>query len=318
MPGSARARSLTPAKIAGVYLAFGVLWILASDLLVGWVAGSQRVVTRLQTVKGWLFVGLSTGLFYGLTRAFRAQLDRSRRRLLTSNQRLQVLARVFRHNLRNDLNVIRGYADMAKRSSNEAREDRCLATVDERASRLVTMSEKLRIVDQAEIRPGTDETIDLTAVVREECDRLERGAREADVTTTAPEEARVYADDTIGYAVREALDNAVEHAGGGEGPPHIDVTVETAGDRTVLAISDDGPGLPAGELEAIRSGRETQLVHASGVGLWLIAWLTRLNGGTVDFETDASEGTTVRMAFDRVTRVDRVSSAGPACLPTVE
>ncbi|ADW16880.1 multi-sensor hybrid histidine kinase [Desulfobulbus propionicus DSM 2032] len=51
-----------PLKIAGIYLVVAVLWVLFSDQLVSFFARDPEILTELQTVKGWLFVG-GTALF---------------------------------------------------------------------------------------------------------------------------------------------------------------------------------------------------------------------------------------------------------------
>jgi len=57
--------------IAVAYAAFGVLWIVGTDLLAQRVAAGPVEMARLQTLKGWAFVLLSAGLVYYLVhRAF--------------------------------------------------------------------------------------------------------------------------------------------------------------------------------------------------------------------------------------------------------
>jgi hypothetical protein len=50
------------------YLAFGVAWILVSDRLADWLAGSLTDLSYFQTVKGLSYVGLSALLIAYLTR----------------------------------------------------------------------------------------------------------------------------------------------------------------------------------------------------------------------------------------------------------
>jgi PAS domain S-box-containing protein len=47
------------ARVAGVYLVLGVLWILLSDRLLAALVGDPATLSLLQTVKGWAFVAAS-------------------------------------------------------------------------------------------------------------------------------------------------------------------------------------------------------------------------------------------------------------------
>ncbi|MFE3755790.1 ATP-binding protein [Nocardia tengchongensis] len=78
------------------------------------------------------------------------------------------------------------------------------------------------------------------------------------------------------------LDNATRH-----GPAHGEVRVHahTAhGGRTVIEVSDDGPGIPAAERAGVferftRGGRATG--GGTGLGLAIARWIVDLHGGTI-------------------------------------
>ena len=63
--------SRPPAGILSVvlpYAAFAALWILLSDKVVEWLFSSSTLVMLASTIKGWLFVGITSLLLYGLLR----------------------------------------------------------------------------------------------------------------------------------------------------------------------------------------------------------------------------------------------------------
>jgi len=60
-----------------------------------------------------------------------------------------------------------------------------------------------------------------------------------------------------------------------------------------VVISDDGPGIPVAELNALDRGTEDPLKHTTGLGLWQLKWAVMTLNGDVSFETD--NGTTVRI-----------------------
>jgi K+-sensing histidine kinase KdpD len=84
------------------------------------------------------------------------------------------------------------------------------------------------------------------------------------------------------------LENAVKYA---DSTVQVSVTSTPAGCRVV--ISDDGPGIPAAELDSLAAGTETDLQHGRGLGLWQLKWGVDALNGDLAFETD--NGTTVRI-----------------------
>lgn len=55
-------------RVTLIYAVFGVLWIFFSDQLVHILADTVAGLTHLQTVKGWVFIGLSSLLVFTITR----------------------------------------------------------------------------------------------------------------------------------------------------------------------------------------------------------------------------------------------------------
>jgi hypothetical protein len=69
-------------RVSLAYAVFGVLWIYLSDRLVAAFADSLAGFTFLQTMKGWLFVVLSSLLLLAITkRAFDAHARTEREKL---------------------------------------------------------------------------------------------------------------------------------------------------------------------------------------------------------------------------------------------
>ncbi len=296
---------LTPARIAGGYVLFGIAWIGVSDQVV--LALFENESTRLtaQTVKGWVFVGLSALLIFGLSSVRERQLERARQRALAASQQLQVLHRVFRHNIRNDMTVIQGYAQLLHDRVDEDAVDHWADRVLETATEVIELSEKLQVVGNVEEEP--DGTVDLVAILDAELDRFRTSHPDVDLSVSLPERALVAGTWTIQYAVREALENAMEHHPAAPGDRQIGVTLAASDGTATLEIADNGPGIPRAETAPIEAGEEKPLSHGSGVGLWLIAWLCEKNGGNVAFP--AGEHASVVLSLPIVEPVEEVASA---------
>lgn len=64
-------KSLSPQgsafRIALIYLIYGILWILTTDLILEWVVGSRyETYVFIQTIKGWVYVAITATFIYFL------------------------------------------------------------------------------------------------------------------------------------------------------------------------------------------------------------------------------------------------------------
>jgi len=97
-------------------------------------------------------------------------------------------------------------------------------------------------------------------------------------------------------SVADAPEDAVEHSSTnppsqaqGDEPPNVTVTVERRDGTAVVAVSDDGPGLPEHEANIITREREVSSVfHASGIGLWLVRWIVKRSRGDIRLVSNAT------------------------------
>ena len=214
-------------------------------------------------------------------------------------QRLQVLNRVLRHDLKNDANVIGGYADLLRDHVDEEGEPH-LDIIDRKVRTLTHLSDQAREIDVALHSDAERAEIDLSELVDRLCESLESSFPRATVTVAVPESAVVSADELLESAVRNVLENAVVHNDGDD--PQVDVTVAADGGRFRVDVADDGPGIPPVERTVFSEARETALEHASGLGLWLVHWIVTESGGDVEIDTREPTGTVVRMWLPRADR----------------
>jgi PAS domain S-box-containing protein len=214
-------------------------------------------------------------------------------------QRLAVLNRVLRHNVRNDVNVVRGHVDLlADRLPNGDDEvRRSLEIVRRRLDGIVDLSDTARRIEQvADADRAETVRLDLAAILTERLDRLQRTEPACQVQASLPDRAPVRCHELLPYALDNVLENAVEHD---DDRPRItvDLSAPADADRVTVRIADDGPGLPPVERRVLETAEETQLAHSTGLGLWLTNWIVRVSSGRIDVESGESgvsgEGTTV-------------------------
>ncbi|MDA8165477.1 MAG: PAS domain S-box protein [Desulfobacteraceae bacterium] len=69
-PGVPSPRRLTPGRIALIYAVLGGGWITISDRIVQMLNSSPEMITRIQSYKGWFFVGLTAVILSFLVRRY--------------------------------------------------------------------------------------------------------------------------------------------------------------------------------------------------------------------------------------------------------
>jgi PAS domain S-box-containing protein len=219
------------------------------------------------------------------------------------HRQLEVLNRVLRHNLRNDLNVIVGYADqIAADASSEATVEYA-ESLAATAGDLVDLSNKAREAEQLLDRGNESSWVDACGMVESVVAAARDGNGDATIEFDAPAEAYVAGDERLRVAVENVLQNAIEHNDGER--PRVRVTVDGSvdGERVAVRVADDGPGIPEHEQAVVTGEAEiTPLQHASGLGLWLVAWIVDAYGGTVTFGDSDLGGAEVSLLLPRLQR----------------
>ncbi|MFO7833377.1 MAG: PAS domain-containing protein [Halohasta sp.] len=216
---------------------------------------------------------------------------------------IDVLDRVLRHNLRNDMNVVIGFSEtIADRVDGE------LAAMAERVTEtaldLISLTDTVRgfergVVDSTELKQ-----YEIQSVVERVVADLRQDYPETEFSIDGEASPTVMATSQLELALSELGDNAARH---GESTVRYEVTT-TDDDRVVVRVHDSGPGLPRTERTVLETGRETPMEHGSGLGLWMVNWIITNLGGTVSASVD--DGTTVSITLPSASDVDgRLTSA---------
>ena len=217
-------------------------------------------------------------------------------------RRLRLLNRIVRHNLRNEMTVLMGYADRLKRAVEEETLEEEVETILEIAAEVGRMSESIRQLQEI---VGTDAThrspTNVRDVVLSAISDVQSDAPEADVTVRGPPDAWVSADRGLHYAIEHAVENAIEH--NDRGTPTVTVRIESApdSDPVVIRIEDEGPPIPEVEIDVLDEDVEVSSTHhGSGVGLWVMKWCVDSLGGDLSFEENTPRGNVVSISLPAI------------------
>ncbi|RDZ65643.1 histidine kinase [Haloferax sp. Atlit-12N] len=213
-------------------------------------------------------------------------------------QQLEVMNRVLRHNLRTEANLLEGYANLVLDDIDAGELDDARGhaqTLHDHASTLVNISQKARKLGATRGGDGDGNgdirLLPAAVQIRAAADAIRTEFAHANVRVHDLPDHDFVCAPTLEPIVRELVENSVQHDPAAT--PVVTVTTTHEGDELAIRIEDNGPGIRSSELAAINAHGETQLRHASGLGLWLVKWGVDQLGGTVTFDAHDEGGTEV-------------------------
>jgi signal transduction histidine kinase len=215
--------------------------------------------------------------------------------LARQREKLAVLNRLVRHNLRHEAQYLLGIeGEILDADGSESREelsDRVRAIADRLSETHDTLKRTQSIIS-GDAR--TDRSIDLKETVGSIVSEYRSTFPEATFVVDVPEDTRVSAGPELRTVIEELIDNAVVHT---DGHPEIRVTATAANRRVRLTVADDGTGIPEPDRSVLtREAEIDQLTHAQGLGLWFVRWAMDAYGGGFELDTD-EDGTAVTLEF---------------------
>ncbi|MFD1585825.1 histidine kinase N-terminal 7TM domain-containing protein [Halorientalis brevis] len=217
----------------------------------------------------------------------------------------QVLSRVLRHNVRNDLSVVKTNAELLEEEATGLSAER-LQTIQEKSDNLLDASEKARTVERLLEGDRTRNELDVVDIVEDAVETVATDFPAVDFETSLPDRCSVRAHWALSQAVENVVENAAMH--NDETDPQVVVAVERVDEQVVVKVADNGPGIPYTELDVLERKAETALEHGSSVGLWLVDWVVDLSRGEIEFE-NTERGCTVTISLERATSdADRAES----------
>jgi len=205
-----------------------------------------------------------------------------------------VYNRILRHNVRNRLTIIQGAAETIEMDIEEMLNDSDpphevmdnLKKIRGASNQLERSVENVLSIDEIVRNPYARTETNLVDVLSNQCATFSSRYSVSVQCIIEPTEAQFRCHKKFYRAVEELVENAVIH----NDDPEVTVKLESTDRSYRVTVTDTGRGIPDAELAAIRSGKETQMIHGTGTGLWLADQLVRLSGGTLSFET-SEEGT---------------------------
>ena len=298
-PGAIGASRALLSELQGATLRSAAIALAVAMLAGGWIAlRASEPITRIADVtrrygageRGLRATQRGPSEVVALARVFNDTADR----LQAEEDQRQRFTTDVAHELRTPLTVLKSELEAIQdglMEADPATVQQLLQQVD-LLGRLVTDLRLVTLAEAGELALQRAPT-DLARLVTDAVRAFESRATGAGVgvdVQAEPVQAHVDAD-RLQQVVNALLDNALRHVGDGGS---VLVRVAGEGDRAVLEVLDDGPGIAAEDLPHVfrrfyrGDPARRKLTGGSGLGLAIVAAIVELHGGTV--EAMAREG----------------------------
>lgn len=257
---------------------------------------------------GWFVALVAGSMASALVRdrseleAAKEELERSSAMLAATNDDLAAANEIkddflamTNHELRTPLTTVLGYTAMLRKRWDAIPDDRrqeFVLRIEEQGLRLRSMVEGLLTLSsaQAGALQLSMEALDVCAAVDEAI--RHHGLAGTSFRNECPGDLTVHADRVrLGQVLVNYLTNARKY-----GEPPITVTAERDGDWVVVAVEDDGAGVPEAFVPRLfdkfsqASIGDSRTAEGTGLGLAIVRQLSRAQGGDAWYEPRAPRG----------------------------
>lgn len=261
--------------------------------------GREPIESRLGDVRGYLL------FLHDFTH--RRELEQQ---LTEQNEQLSVLNRLLRHDIRNDVAVATGWAELLT----DELEDEELASMAETILSANQHIEELTLTSRdlatslSADESMTLEPVAVGSVLESVVEKAQASYPDAEIHPPSSYPAvQVRANSLLSSVFTNLVNNAVQHNDRDE--PTVDVAV-TVSDVVHVTIADDGPGVPDGKKDEI-FGRGEQGIESSGsgLGLYLVDRLLEEFDGSVEVADNEPRGTVFEIELPILAEDDGCESA---------
>lgn len=276
------------------------LWdtISGGDVWKGTIT-NQRKNGELFTVDQTIApIHTTDGTDLGFVGVFRDITTRERNR-----QYREVLERVLRHNLRNELTIMGGYTSVLREEVQDSGREMTLLKLEDSIQRLNGLVSRSGDISTLLNQSPTEESLtEILETTRAHCpDEYPEPRIELEIQSAE----EVVVDARVGPAVVELCKNAVVHNDQSRPTVTVRTETETAREGWVnVSVADTGPGIPDQEREVMARGEESPLKHGSGLGLWLVYLAVTSVGGSLRISDNEPRGTIVTLSIPVLGRSD--------------
>lgn len=290
--------------MAGVYVAFSAVYIVASSRLAATRSRSVEEMEQVERYKGVAFVVLSGVLIHVIALSFMRRLERQRDALLVSEHRALsgLFASSIAHDINNVTTVARGSAELLLAPAAGADTKKLAAdNLQESFVRLASLSHRLMTLGRAGLE-GSVQDRELVAAIERAVAlaRRHERVRRCRVSTSLGDALVMPIDEVL--VDRMILNLVLNAADATEGSGRIEIRLLRDEARATLEVHDDGPGVPDEVRDSIFDAFYTSKPNGLGLGLVSVRACAEAHGGSVEVKRSDLGGAAFRVTLPRSRR----------------
>lgn len=215
------------------------------------------------------------------------------------HRHLAILHRVYRHNLRNGLNAIVGWAKIAQDADTQGEEaSKAINAILTRARQLERITSEARQLEYLLNTPTTFQEINLNQIVARAVAEVKSAFSSPNISVDIPTDISVLANEKLEIAIENIVDNAVRHT---PAKTEVDISAVEQDETVELLIADTGQGIPPIEKQILTENYSLDKVeHGSGLGLWIIRCVFDSHPAELDVHTKNREGSKFSITLDKM------------------
>jgi two-component system, OmpR family, sensor kinase len=322
----------TLGRLVWIEVAVGLAVLIILGLLASWlIRATLRPLGGIEETAGAIAAGdlsrrvenadarTEVGRLGRALNAMLSQIEAAFAERRAAEDRLRQFVADASHELRTPLTSVRGYAELFRRGAAQRPDDLATAMrrIESESARMSVLVDDLLLLarlDQG--RPLEREPVDLIPLVAE----LVTDARTAEpgrpIALAGDGPVIVQGDEgRLRQVVANLLANAREHT-----PPNTPVRVQVAadGDRAVIEVADQGPGIPADAAERVFErffrvdASRARASGGTGLGLSIVAAIAEAHGGGASVESQPGRGATFRVVLPQAAPAEDGPEVAPA------
>lgn len=211
---------------------------------------------------------------YGMESGKSILIFRDNTEMYDKTERLSMIRkihnRIFRHNVRNELTVVRGHSKIIEQNlQDEEKIKKSCKKVQDATERLIDINDKTSSIN--EVITGTEETKEyrIHNLVERKIEYVDDQFDDFDSILNVEQDITVEAHKMLPLAIENILENSVKH----NDNTTIRISTDTSDKTVTIRFEDTGNGISPDEYTPVIDGDITELKHASSSGLWLIKWI---------------------------------------------
>jgi len=228
-------------------------------------------------------------------------------RAFDAQARAESRARTFAadasHELRTPLATISGWLELYRQGGLSGEDlEQAVARIEDEVGRIRLLVEELGLLARLDTgRPLDSRPLDLAALAESVVEDARVIHPDLDIELTAPPTGLPVLGDAarLLQVLRNLVGNAVQH-----NPPgtRVRLTLDRSGNESRVAVTDDGTGIPAGDLPRLfdrfwrAEASRSRDYGGSGLGLAIVQAIAGAHGARVAVRSEIGHGTTVTLS----------------------